>query len=167
MMNERIKKLRKALDLTQQQFADKIGVKQNTIAKYETNRGNPTTSVIALICREFNVSEEWLRSGVGEMFKAEDDSAIERLCEEVHASELEAGIIRAYFKIDPQIRDAFMSRLIAMVQSETSASAQADTQPREEKPLSIDEQVELYRQQLLLEEEREKQAPSANGSGAG
>ena len=67
-MDKRIKKLRKTLDLTQQAFADKLGIRQNTIAKYETGRGTPTTSVISLMVREFNVNEEWLRTGKGEMF---------------------------------------------------------------------------------------------------
>lgn len=67
-MNERLKKLRKALDLTQQEFADRIGSKRNTIAKYETDINVPSAAVISLICREFNVNEEWLRNGTGEMF---------------------------------------------------------------------------------------------------
>lgn len=67
-MNERLRKLRRMLDLTQQEFADKIGMKRNTIANYETDRNKPSNSVISLICREFNVSEPWLRTGQGEMF---------------------------------------------------------------------------------------------------
>lgn len=67
-MTERIKELRKALGLTQQKFADKIGVKQNTVAQYEIGRNPPTDTVVTLICREFNVNEEWLRTGEGEMF---------------------------------------------------------------------------------------------------
>ena len=67
-MNERIKKLRKSLGLTQQALADKLKIKRNTIAKYETGRGEPIDAVIALICREFHVNERWLRTGEGEMF---------------------------------------------------------------------------------------------------
>lgn len=67
-MNERIKKLRKALDLTQREFGDRIGVKPNTIATYEIGRNEPIDAVIVLICREFNVNETWLRTGEGEMF---------------------------------------------------------------------------------------------------
>ena len=67
-MNERIRKLRKNLDLTQREFAEKIGVKQNTVAQYEMGRNVPIDSVISLICREFNVNEEWLRNGTGDMF---------------------------------------------------------------------------------------------------
>lgn len=68
-MNERIKQLRKALGLTQQKFADKIGVKQNTVAQYEMGRNIPIDSVINLICRVFHVNEAWLRDGTGEMFE--------------------------------------------------------------------------------------------------
>lgn len=68
-MNERIKELRKALGMTQQEFADKIGGKRNNIAKYEAGINEPSAAVVSLICKEFNVSEEWLRTGAGEMFK--------------------------------------------------------------------------------------------------
>lgn len=67
-MDERIKKLRKTLGLTQQKFADAIGVRQNTVAQYEMGRNPPNDTVITLICREFNVNEAWLRTGDGEMF---------------------------------------------------------------------------------------------------
>lgn len=67
-MNERLKKLRKHLDLTQAKFANKIGVKQNTVAQYEMGRNVPIDSVITLICKEYNVNEDWLRYGTGEMF---------------------------------------------------------------------------------------------------
>ena len=68
-MNERIKKLRKSLGLTQQEFSDRIKVKRNTVATYEMGRSMPSDAAISLICREFNVNETWLRTGDGEMFK--------------------------------------------------------------------------------------------------
>lgn len=68
-MDERIKELRKALGLTQQEFSDRIGVKRNTIAQYESGRNEPLDAVITLICRTYCVSEEWLRTGEGEMFQ--------------------------------------------------------------------------------------------------
>ena len=68
-LKDRLRKLRKTLDLTQQKFGERIGVKGNTIAQYEMGRNEPIDSVFSLICKEFNVSEEWLRTGKGEMFK--------------------------------------------------------------------------------------------------
>lgn len=67
-MKERIKELRKALKMTQQEFADRLHIKRTNIGNYESGVSSPTDSVIALICREFGVSEAWLRNGEGEMF---------------------------------------------------------------------------------------------------
>lgn len=66
-MKERLKRIRKELDLTQQAFADRLGISRNNIAGYETGKSEPGDAVVSLICREFNVNEEWLRNGNGEM----------------------------------------------------------------------------------------------------
>ena len=68
LLKNRIKKLRTELKLTQQGFADRLGIKRGGVSNYEIGRNVPADSVISLICREFNVSEEWLRNGTGEMF---------------------------------------------------------------------------------------------------
>lgn len=68
---DRIKEVRKSLNLTQQKFADRIGTKQNTVAQYEIGRNVPIDPVITAICREFNVNEVWLRTGDGEPFQEE------------------------------------------------------------------------------------------------
>ncbi|MDE6365810.1 MAG: helix-turn-helix domain-containing protein [Lachnospiraceae bacterium] len=62
-MKERLKKIRKSLDLTQQEFADRIGIKRNSYANYEIGRNIPIDAIILSICREFNVNEDWLRNG--------------------------------------------------------------------------------------------------------
>ena len=83
-MNERLKKLRKALDLTQQKFADTLGVKRNTVGQWECGINAITDQVITSICREFNVNEEWLRSGSGDMFLPTDRNAdIAKLTEQL------------------------------------------------------------------------------------
>lgn len=68
-MNGRIKIVRTTVGLTQTEFGARIGVKGNTVTGYETGIRNPSDAVIFSICREFNVNEEWLRTGQGEMFK--------------------------------------------------------------------------------------------------
>lgn len=67
-MKERLKQLRKALGFTQQEFADNIGVKRSTIAQYEIGRNEPIDPVVNVLCKQYNVSEQWLRTGEGEMF---------------------------------------------------------------------------------------------------
>lgn len=67
-MKDRIKKVRKNFGLTQSDFGARVGVKGNTIGNYETDLRKPSDAVIFSICREFNINEEWLRTGKGEMF---------------------------------------------------------------------------------------------------
>ena len=67
-MKERIKKIRKEQNMTQQSFADKLGLKRQTIAAYEIGNIEPSNAVILSICREFNVNEKWLRTGNGEPY---------------------------------------------------------------------------------------------------
>lgn len=67
-MDERIKLLRKELGLNQTDFGNRIGVKQSTVTGYETGTRVPLDSVIVSICREFDVNEDWLRYGKGDMF---------------------------------------------------------------------------------------------------
>lgn len=78
-MKDRIRHLRKVLDLTQQDFAKKIGMSANVLTNYETGRRNPSRSVINNICKTFHVSEDWLRDGTGEMFVdlSQDDRIME------------------------------------------------------------------------------------------
>lgn len=68
-MKERLKELRKVLNLTQQEFADRLNIKRGAIANYEIGRNEPIDAVISLICKEYHANEEWLRTGQGEMFK--------------------------------------------------------------------------------------------------
>ena len=67
-MDQRLKQLRKALGLTQQEFADRLGITRGAIANYELGRNSPIDAAVILICKTFDVSEEWLRTGNGEMF---------------------------------------------------------------------------------------------------
>lgn len=99
-MKERMKKLRKTLDLTQQEFADRIGIKRNSYANYETGRNTPIDAIIVSICREFNVNEEWLRTGSGDMFLPTNRNAdIARLTKELLSEE----------------SDSFKNRFISML----------------------------------------------------
>lgn len=80
-LGERIKKVRRDVDLTQQIFADRIGIKQNSVALIESGKRNTSDQVLLAICREFHVNEKWLRTGEGEMFAPAVTDELEALAD--------------------------------------------------------------------------------------
>ena len=104
-MKDRIKVVRKALGLSQTDFGSKIGVKQGTVAAYESGARVPLDSVIVSICREFNVNEHWLRTGEGEMFvQLSREEEITRFAMEVirdPASEFQRQLISTMARLEP------------------------------------------------------------------
>lgn len=159
-MHERIKELRKALGLTQQKFADGMGVKQNTIAQYESGRNAPIDAVITLICRTYGVNETWLRTGEGEMFqpKSRNDELLDYAR---RIAEGDPGSIQAQLlTVMTRLTDA-QWEVLAQVAAQFLAEAQS--QPSHEP--TIDERVEAYRQELLAEEKgAEESSPSQQGA---
>lgn len=67
-INERIKTLRKALKLTQTEFGERVAIAQGHLTNIETGKREVTDKNVKIICLEFNVSENWLRNGEGDMF---------------------------------------------------------------------------------------------------
>lgn len=72
-MNIRIAEVRKAVNLTQEKFAAQLGLSRNFLWMIEKGDRVPSDRTIADICREFNVNEDWLRTGEGEMFNPQDE----------------------------------------------------------------------------------------------
>ena len=105
-MHERLKKLRKILDLTQQEFAERIGSKRNTVAKYETAANTPSAAVVSLICREFNVREEWLRNGEGEIFRPKPSDILDQLAYKYKLFNFDYVMIEKFLAMPPDLRRA-------------------------------------------------------------
>lgn len=109
-MKNRIKALRKDLGLTQEKFAERLNIKRNTLANYEIGRNEPIDAVFSLICREFNVNEDWLRTGQGDMYDIPlDDTAIAASNilenEDVPFYDTIKRIIQIYEKLDSDAQD--------------------------------------------------------------
>ena len=114
-MHERIRKLRRMLDLTQEKFAERIGIKRNTVATYESGRNEPVDSVVALICREFNVNEEWLRYGTGEMFAPDVSDELEALVKRYGLSSADQVLIEKYVNLKEGSRETIINFLTDVV----------------------------------------------------
>ena len=77
-MNTRIKEIRKSLNLTQSEFAEIIGFRQTSLSDMENGNAPITRRTILIICEKFDVNEEWLCNGRGEMFKKQKDKDFEQ-----------------------------------------------------------------------------------------
>lgn len=104
-MKDRIVALRKSLNLTQQSFADRLSIKRGAVANYEIGRNIPSDSVVALICREFGVREEWLREGIEPMMSedgvlAEMSALVDQLFRD-RPETFKARLISALLRYDP------------------------------------------------------------------
>ena len=77
--HERIKEIRKAVGLTQSKFADSIAISLSYLAEIEYGNKPISDRIIKLISAEFNVNDQWLRTGEGSMFNEDIDVEISKL----------------------------------------------------------------------------------------
>lgn len=154
---ERVREVRKSLGLTLEKFGEKIGMKKNSVSQIENGKNNVTDANVKAICREFNISEEWLRTGSGEMRIPVEDEAVAAVSDLVEKSnplyDVIKGIMIAYQKLDGPSREVIDQFILdAISQRGRPEAVPEPTGPEDLAELSIDEKVALYRQEL----EREK-----------
>lgn len=166
-VNDRIKQLRKELDMTQTDFGAKISMTQSHLASVENGKRNVTDRNIKLICAELNVNEQWLRTGEGEMFTQGDANTLSRLSEEYNLSDIEYAFMAEYLKL-PQAHRAIMNGYLRGVVgrlTETPDGQQVIATPQPAQS-SIEAELEAYRLELEAEEKGTISSPSAAQSGA-
>ena len=126
-ISQRIKKIRKHAGITQQVLANKLGLKQNTIATYEMGKITPSDRTIADICREFNVSEHWLRTGEGEMFlDLEEDEELVQVLAAVQISDDETikDLLVAYWHLDEKEKAAIRKLIDGIIEKRKEKTGQ-------------------------------------------
>lgn len=111
-IGERIKDLRKSLGLTLEEFGKKLGVGKSAISNIENGSRNLTDQMSLSIHREFNVREEWLRDGTGEMFEPAASDELDALAKEYGLSEGEKILIEHYVKLDESSRRAVIDFIV-------------------------------------------------------
>lgn len=152
-MNGRIKELRKKLGLTLEKFGERLGVKKAAVSKWE-NGDNITDQMFKSICREFNVNEEWLRSGYGDMFNPSPPDELENLAKKYGLTS------RDYIFIEKLMKNKeLLSSFEDFCLDYANALLEKTEQNHNRSKPSIDEQVEDYRRQLELEEKAAGELP--------
>ena len=155
-INDRIKQVRKSKGLTMEQFGSRIGLGKSAVNKIEKGINGTTDQTVQSICREFGVSEVWLRTGDGPMLDDTSGSILDRLVAEYHLNDRKRAILTAFLKLSPADQDAIL-RYVDGVVAEISAQPAAPA-------LDIDAEVEAYRQELLAQKKAEADASVSAGS---
>lgn len=164
-LGERIKKLRKELDLTQQKLADRLGVKQNTIALIESGKRNTSDQLLFSVCREFNVSEEWLRNGEGEMFVPKPETTIDEIVREYGLDDLDRQIIKEFVELSDKDREAIRLYLQSIIKAKQENEA-AKPNPVKAPQEMTDEELHVELDRQILESKKQAESESAFGSGS-
>ena len=115
-MNERIKEVRQYFKLTNEEFGRRIGMTKSGLSKVERGENGTTEQTMTSICREFNVNEEWLRTGTGTMLDDSKPSILARLSEEKQLTPREQAIVSAFIDLPPQDRAAIMRYMDSLVE---------------------------------------------------
>ena len=140
-MNSRLKDIRKALRLTQKEFAARLGITDSGISRLEKGQNQLTDQLIRAICREYKVNYEYLKNGIGEMFVEVPQTVVDELCEQYDLDDFDRIMLQEYLKLDESSRNvlkAYIRSIMKRVESD-------DTQAK------IDAEVEAYREELELE----------------
>lgn len=150
-INERVKLIRTHENLNQKEFGKRIAVAQNYLSNIENGYRDVTEKIIKIICLEFNVNEHWLRTGEGEMFVQPATFSFDEQIKKSALSDLEIAIMRGYMELDSDIRKALVQKVESIIQQHSETAATTQQSEEDDIESEINEEIKLYRQELLAE----------------
>ena len=112
---ERIRLIRKELNLTLEKFGEKLGVQRSAVSKIERGERGLTDQMIISICREFNVNYDYLVDGEGEMFDDLPETIMDELCLQYRLDDFDRAIIEMYIHLPEAARAAAKSEIVKMI----------------------------------------------------
>ena len=170
-LQTRLKEIRKYLNLTQSEFGKGIGISQGGYGALETGVRSLTDRTISQICQTYNVNEDWLRTGAGDMFADRTPALIERMKDELALSDQEIEILTVFLDFPSEKRkqvldfvNGFATKLAARRAQESTAPPAKEPPRAAEKRVSDAERAELHR---LLDEEIDAEEKARSASDAG
>lgn len=120
-INDRISRVIKDAGIKKAEFARRLNLSQPFVSELCSGKNNPSDRTIADICREFGISEVWLRTGEGEpKLILDEDEEFARVCEQINLSddELIKRIIKAYWFLDDKEKAAIRKLIDGFTQKE-------------------------------------------------
>lgn len=120
-IGNRINSIIKSLNIKKVRFAERIRVDQSYVTQLTNNKRKPSDRIIADICREFNVREEYLRCGEEPMFVNTPSSTMEQLKKEFNLDEFSYNLVYEYLKLEPDQRDVVRNFFYSVVKEDETA----------------------------------------------
>ena len=102
---ERVREIRKELNLTLEKFGEKLGVGKTAISKIEKGENSLTDQMLKSICREYNANYDYLMNGEGEMFDDLPQTVLDELCVQYNLDDLDRSLVEMYIEMPEQVRD--------------------------------------------------------------
>lgn len=131
-MKERIRELRRHLNMTMEEFGARIGLTKSAVSFIESGRNGARDQTVFAICREFGVNEHWLRTGDGEMFEQTRETVLDKLCAEYDLGAEHRAIVEGFLDLTPQDRDVVLKYFHNVFSRSASPAAQSAAVPDSE-----------------------------------
>ena len=156
-MQNRLKQLRKVLNLSQAKFAEKIGLGQRAIASIELGSAKLTDRNFDAICNVFNVNPEWLRSGVGEMFNASvEKSFLDKLAEEKGLDARGKALIQSIIDLPASVREGVIDWALNLARELNAKTTEQQLQDEEQKLLEEKFAIEKRLAEISVQKKSQK-----------
>ena len=114
--SERVREVRKSLNLTLEKFGEKLGVKKSAISEIESGRNALTEQMTKAICRTYNVNYDWLADGEGEMFSDVPKTVLDELCKQYNLDDFDKALVEMYIALPETCRNAVKTEIRNMIQ---------------------------------------------------
>lgn len=162
-LGERIKHVRLISGkLTMEQFGKRLGLTPAAISQFESGKANPSEQTLRSICREFDISEDWLKRGIGDVAPKTYESELERVIKERGLRHEDYVAIRNYVNLPQKARDVVTMFMINFTM---------DMQPQAVEPRNVhdwtpDELIEEATRQVRAEEADRKKGTTEPCTGS-
>lgn len=116
-INDRVKEVRKVLNMSQEAFGEKLGITKSAVSIIESGKTKVTDTMTRLICNEFDVDPFWLETGDGDMFVAMPETAIDELVEQYKLNNDDKIVIKTYSESPSDQRDVIKNFLLTLAEN--------------------------------------------------
>ena len=127
-INERLKILRKKQKLNQGEFGDKVGLKQSAVSSMEQEGGSVNDRNIRLICDTFNVNENWLRTGEGDMYAETNETVLAQLAAQYHLEGERLELIRNFLLLTDEQQETIVRAACIVAEANKKAMEAANAE---------------------------------------